>query len=156
MLQVIDLQPLIAIRKFDSFSRYGSPMQAEFWQQAAQTNRHVMLLPASQKASAIYEPPAIYASRSRMTLNTGYFARADYAAIEQYGNKVWQDLQAGKADDDTLYIIWDAEWIEQAHQTLADKMLICQADGYTVALSAENKLAQSGFDLSTYCSAAGN
>jgi hypothetical protein len=156
VLQYIDLQPLIAIRKFDSFSSYASPMQADFWQQAAQTNRHVILLPASQKASSIYEPPAIYASRSHMTLNTGYFARADYAAIEQYGNQVWQDLQAGKADDDTLYIIWEAEWIEQARQTLADKMLLCQVDGYTVALSAENKLAQSGFDLPASCSVPAN
>ena len=151
-VQYADLQPLIAIRKFDGFSSYESPLQADFWEEAAQTNRHVMLLPASTQASTIYEPFAIYASRNHMTLNTGYFARADYAAIEAYGNQAWQDLKAGQADADTLYLVWDETWAAEARRELSGTMLVCQVDGYSVLLSPENAITGAGLDLGSYCS----
>ena len=151
-VQYADLQPLIAIRKFDSFSSYESPLQAAFWEEAAQTNRHVLLLPASTQASTIYEPFAIYASRNHMTLNTGYFARADYAAIEAYGNQAWQDLKAGKADAETLYLVWDETWAAEARRELSGTMMVCQVDGYSVLLSPENAITGTGLDLASYCS----
>lgn len=140
MLQYFDVQPLVQAIKFHGFKQYQSPLQAEFWQQAAKTNQHVMLMPATSDAINIYEPFALYALQNKLTLNWGYFARADYAAIENYANQTWEHLKVGQADPRTLYIFWDPAWVALAKEYLPAFMLLCQVNGYEIILSPENKL----------------
>ena len=97
VLQYMDLQPLVAAKRFSGFEGYESPMQSEFWQQAAGTSRHMIILPSGLRAKEIYKPVAIFAVQNGLTLNWGYFSRADYDAIEAYGENTWQDLQAGQS-----------------------------------------------------------
>jgi len=117
---------------------------------AAQTNQHVFIYPA-EDAWTVYEPFALYTLHNNMTLNWGYFSRANYAEIANFGRHTWEDLKADHVAKDTLFIIWGDDALAQAKQFLSDKMLICQIDGYEVAFSPNNPVVQSGFDLKPYC-----
>jgi hypothetical protein len=150
VLQLIDLQPLYASKKVNGVEAYRSELQSEFWQTAAQTNQHVFIYPA-EDAWTVYEPFALYTLHNNMTLNWGYFSRANYAEIANFGRHTWEDLKADHVAKDTLFIIWGDDALAQAKQFLSDKMLICQIDGYEVAFSPNNPVVQSGFDLKPYC-----
>jgi hypothetical protein len=151
VLQLIDIQPLYSSKKSSGFEDYHSGMQAEFWQAAAKTNQHIILIPALN-AYSFYEPTALYARENQLTLNWGYFSRAEYVDIENYANRVWEGLKIGKTDQQTIYIFWGSDWEGLAKKELSKSMLICQVDGYEVVLSKNNDLAQTNFDLQQYCS----
>jgi hypothetical protein len=86
-----------------------------------------------------------------LTLNWGYFSRAQYDAIAKYAEGVWEDLKVGRADKETIYIFWDSDGERLAQEYLSDHMLICQIDGFSVVFSVDNKLTQTNLDLSRYC-----
>ncbi len=150
LLQFSDLQPLIQTKHQAGFASYQSPLQADFWQVAAETNQHLVIVPA-RKLFHEYEPFAIYAVHHHLTLNLGFFARSDTEAFASYALQVWDDLQANRSDAQTIYILTDEEWIALARDELAEELLVCEVDGFTVLLSRENGLAGSGFDLSADC-----
>jgi hypothetical protein len=150
LVQYADLQPLIAMKKQTAFVEYQTSMQSEFWQSAAETNLHIVAIPA-KKLTQAYEPLALYAVNHGLTLNLGYFARSDAQAFQAYADQVWQDLQANRLDNQTIYILTDEQMIAIARTRLAGNLFVCQVGGYTVLLSQENDLSRSGFDLSPYC-----
>lgn len=150
LIQIIDIRPLYVSKQYTNTLEYQSPLQAAFWQAAAENNRHVFLIPAS-KAHAIYEPFALFARQNQLTLNWGYFSRTDLNAIRALGEQVWEELQAGQSDKNTIYVFWGSDWEKVAQDELSDQMLICKFDGYTVALSAENRLIQTDFELTQDC-----
>ena len=151
ILQFIDIQPLYSSKKFNGFEDYQSNLQAEFWQMAAQSNKHIVLIPTTSTYEPIYEPFALYARQNKMTLNWGYFSRANYDAIQNYANQAWKGLQANQADNQTVYIFWNSEWEKLAKSSLSGQMLVCQVDGYEIALSTNNPITQTNIDLSPYC-----
>jgi hypothetical protein len=151
LLQFIDLQPLIESKKFTGFVDYQSPMQAEFWNQAAKTNQHVVVIP-KYKLTLDLEPIAIYAVHNNLTMNLGYFTRSNTLAYSDYAQQVWVDLKVNQSDPSTIYILTEPEWIDYARANLAGEMYVCEVDGYNVLFSSENGLTQTGFDLSPYCS----
>jgi hypothetical protein len=150
-LQLIDVQPLYFMKKNSVLDQYQTSLQADFWKAAAGTNRHIILLPVYSEAGNIYEPIAIYARQNNLTLNYGYFSRGPYGAMMQYGQAAWDNLKAGKADPETLYIFWEAEGQKAAGEYLARSMLICQVDGLRVVFSAENKVRGANVDLAGIC-----
>lgn len=151
VIQLIDIQPLYSAKKISGFSDYHSPIQGEFWQEASKTNEHIVILPATQDLLSFYEPIALYAQQNEMTLNWGYFSRADYKTIEKDGEQIWNDLLANKIDNKTLYLLWDPKFVLAAKESLSANMLVCKVDGYNVVLSKDNKLVQNNIDLSHYC-----
>jgi hypothetical protein len=151
LLQFVDIQPLYQPKKLTGITIYQSPLQSEFWESAALTNKHVVIIPA-RKLRPPYEPFALYAVRNHLTLNLGYFARSDTLAFEEYSQKVWEDLQAHRPDAQTLYILSNPEYTTFAKENLADDMFICEIDDFTVLFSAENELAQAISEFSPYCS----
>jgi hypothetical protein len=151
VLQLIDIQPLYSLKKYNGFVAYKSDLQAEFWQAASKTNQHILFIPP-ENLNPIYEPVALYARQNNLTLNWGYFARGNYGAIKTYGNQVWEDLKDNRANKQTIYIFYGSEWIGLAKEYLSSHMLICKVDGYNIALSVDNQLIQSNFDLTPYCS----
>jgi hypothetical protein len=152
IIQLIDIQPLYSEVRITDFSKYKSPMQAEFWSEAAKANEHIIILPATGDVRSIYQPIASYAQKNRMRLNWGYFARADYQSIESDAERIWTDLQADKADNQTMYFIWSPEWVSLAKKSLSTNKVICNVDGFTVLLAPDNKLAQTKAALLPYCS----
>jgi hypothetical protein len=151
LVQLIDLTPLYSSKKFNEFEDYQSNLKAKFWQAAVTTNEHIVLIPVNI-SQFNYEPIALYARQNQMTLNTGYFARANSGAMEEYADQVWEDLKLNRADNQTIYIFWDSKWEELAKEYLSGHMLICQVDGYYIALSVNNTLTQTNFDLAHSCS----
>ena len=151
LLQYGDILPLSQPKKLSDITVYQTPLQSEFWNSAARTNEHIVIIPA-KRLRAPYEPFALFAVRNHLTLNLGYFARYDTLAFQEYSEKVWEDLQDNRPDAQTIYILSDPEWITIAKENLADELFICQIDGFTVLFSAENELAQAVSEFSPYCS----
>jgi hypothetical protein len=151
LLQFVDIQPLYQPKELPRITRYHSPLKSEFWESAALTNKHIVIIPASRLRPP-YEPFAIFAVRNQLTLNLGYFARSDELAFEAYRNKVWEDLKAQKSDGQTIYILSNPEYITFAKENLVNNMFVCEIDEFTVLFSAENELVQSIPDFSSYCS----
>jgi hypothetical protein len=141
VIQFVDIQPLYQPKQLPGIVSYQSPLQSDFWKTAAQTNEHIVIVPA-RKLRPPYEPFAIYAVRNQLTLNLGYFARYDMLAFAEYSQKVWEDLKANQPDSQTIYILTEPEYITFARDNLADDMFICMIDTFTVLFSEENKLAQ--------------
>lgn len=139
IIQFIDLQPLFSAKYISNQNDFFSPFHSEFWKAAAATNKHIVLLPAIE-AKEIYEPFALYARKNQLTLNWGYFSRADLPAINKYGDQVWENLKNGHADPQTIYLIWRDDWIKNAKEILPLNLMICQVDNYWVVLSKENSL----------------
>jgi len=152
VVQFIDLQPIAGSKKFHGFLEYDQPMQIEFWQEAAKTNRHIFLMPPMGNEGLNHQPISYYAQQNGLTMNWGYFARADGDSIGHFAMRVWEDLKTGEADPQTIYIFWTREWIEYAQVYLSGHMLICQVDGYTIAISTDNELTNLNFDLTKHCS----
>lgn len=140
LIQWVDLQPLRAMHYQTEFVRYQSPLQSPFWAQAAQTNDHLVIIPERRLKQA-QEPLAIYAQQNGLTLNLGYFTRSDAQAFADYAAQTWQDLQAGRVDDRTLYVLTDEDWIALAEQRLNQGLYRCRVDGFAVVFSAQNALA---------------
>ena len=151
VLQLIDVQGLFPSKKFNNFGVYQSPLQhTEFWRPAAETNRHIVLLPVNDSPPGL-NPFIIYARQNNLTLNWGYFSRADNEAIDEYANKAWEELKLNLADKQTIYVFWDPLWEDRVEENLSDSMLICKVDGYEVALSVDNLITETVTDLSEYC-----
>ncbi|HNT53574.1 MAG TPA: DUF6311 domain-containing protein [Anaerolineaceae bacterium] len=141
LLQLLDLQPLYVMKHMSGFAGYEPAIvQSGFWIAAAETNDHLVLLPA-KKLPLDFEPLAVYARQNRLTINLGFFARSDLTAIQSHGRQVWQDLLAGRPDSRTLYILITPEWADLARYYLDESLYICEVDGLTVMFSPENGLA---------------
>jgi hypothetical protein len=151
LVQLIDLNPLYSSKKIIGIDDYQLDLKAEFWQALARTNQHIILIPA-EISKLTYEPLALYARKNNLTFNTGYFGRADYGAIEDYADRVWEDLKADRADDQTVYIFWGSDWEGLAADYLSGHMLICYVEGYHIVLAVNNKLTQTNFNLTPSCS----
>lgn len=150
LLQYSDLQPLYQSKKIAELTDYQTGLQSDLWKEAAETNNHIVVIPA-RKLRPPYEPIAIYAVRNHLTLNIGYFARSDMGAIEAYGQKKWEDLQANQADPQTIYIITDPNMIAYAKKALSANLFTCEVDDLTVLFSPENELAKAESAHSGYC-----
>ena len=150
ILQLIDIQPMYSSKKQTAFGVYQSPLQSDFWQAAANVNAHVIVLPTTDTPASL-NAISIYARQNNLTLNWGYFSRADENLIEDYSRHTWEDLQAGKSDPQTIYIFWEPEFLEMVDETLDESMLVCTVDGYKIAISKDNPVNQSGIDLSNLC-----
>jgi hypothetical protein len=151
LVQSSDLSRVFEFNKYSGFVSYDSPLESEFWKQAVKSNRHIILFPANRSAENIYEPFAILARQNKLTLNWGYFSRADNAALEKYGNQAWEDLKTNRADAQTIYIIYDPEWDSAVQANLSGRMLVCQVDGFDVVLSSDNGLTLTNMDLTRFC-----
>ncbi|HPH96973.1 MAG TPA: DUF6311 domain-containing protein [Anaerolineaceae bacterium] len=151
LLQLVDLRPLYTAKTPTGFTRYESGLLMEFWEPAAQTNAHIVIIPA-KKLTSEYEPLAIFAAHNRLTLNLGYFARSDVQAFQSYAQETWAQLKAGQADDRTIYVLSDPEWIAFAKSNLTRSLYFCELDEFAILFSADNAVAQTDFNAPLYCS----
>lgn len=152
VLQFFDIRPLYDSKRLDGFSVYESNLQQAFWQEAADNNEHIVIIPARYNKLFPYESLALYAVDNNLTLNYGYFARSDSGKNAVYANGIGEGLMLGEVDAETLYIFSDRIWEERAGEELADSMPVCEVDGYTVAFSTQNRMMSTGFDFASFCS----
>jgi hypothetical protein len=140
-VQLLDLQPLIQGKRFEATQDYTSPLTAAFWDSAANTFKHVMILPAFRQTNA-YAPFAIFAATHGQTLNWGYFARANYAAIQAYGQQETQNLIGGKASADTLYVFCQISDVRQIAASPQNQLAFYNIDSYFLGYPQSHPLAQ--------------
>ncbi|MCB2202400.1 hypothetical protein KQH56_00180 [bacterium] len=137
-IQIIDIQPLYTISGLDHFVRYENPLSSNFWQSASESNNHILIYPANGSAMNYYGPIAGYAQEKSMTLNWGYFARADNAAMEEYAEEQVNKLEEGLADSETLYIFYNDQGFQFLKNLDTENVVICDIDGYQIAFSKQN------------------
>ncbi|MDY6868939.1 MAG: DUF6311 domain-containing protein, partial [Chloroflexota bacterium] len=113
-IQIIDIQPLYTISGLDHFVRYEDPLSSQFWQSTSEHNKNILIYPANGSAMDIYGPLAGYAEKNNLTLNWGYFARSNKAAMEEYAEEQVKKLEEGKGNSETLYIFYN----DQGYQFL--------------------------------------
>ncbi len=148
VVQFFDLQPLISSKRIKGFVEYvGGDLRSEFWQYAAESNDEMVIIPFEY-----YEHMALYAVHHDMRINVGYFGRADYNAMQAYGEEKWHELLNGKADPNTIYVLSDSKYEMITDSELSDQFVICKVDQYTVLLSTENEILDSYFNKLNYCS----
>jgi hypothetical protein len=148
LLQFFDLQPLIESRKVAELTGYTSGgMKESIWKPIGQTNKHIDIIPTEYYAHLV-----VFAAHHEMTINSGYFGRADYMGMENDAYDIWDGLLSGKSEKDTIYVLSQDKFVAQAKADLSDRMYVCYVDGYNVLFSADNLLTKTDFDFNSYCS----
>ena len=147
LIQFLDLSPLYKSKRVTDLMEYGSSLQNEFWQVAGITNHHIEIIPTEY-----YEHLAIYAVRHDMSIGSGYFGRADVNAMEKFASDQWDKLLIGISDPQTIYILSDAKYQQEAQEKLENNMYICHINGYDLLLSKDNPVTKEDLDLDSYCS----
>lgn len=147
-LQVIELEPLYSAKHSAGFIDYHSPLQSDFWAASAKTNKHIVFIPGDKPSN--YEPIALYARENKMTLNTGYFARSDQKAINNYADQALEEIKNGHPDSETIYIFWKDD-MPDLIDTSGIQGKICQVDNYQIFLSPQNQIQNENVNLSDYC-----
>lgn len=147
LIQFFDIQPLYSSKRVKGYAEYTSKMQDGFWTAAAKTNKAIVIIPTEY-----YEQVVLYADKNHMTVNSGYFARADYNAMEANALQIWNDLLAGKSDPQTLYLLSEQKYTDSAAANLSKSMYLCNFNDYTVLFSKDNEVAKIAGDLESYCS----
>ena len=138
VIQLMDIQPLYSSKHMTDIQEFHSTTQSAFWDELGKTNQHIVVIPGKRELEFDYEPIAEFAVKNGLTMNWGYFARADYGAIEKNGEQTWDDLLEGNFDNETVYMFQGDEWKSKARESLANTMVICTVDHYTLALSPDN------------------
>jgi hypothetical protein len=143
ILQFFDLAPMLNGRANFVSHPYQSPLQSNFWQEAKGSFRHIEMLPATVSLLKIYEPIAIYAAEQNMTLNWGYFARADYTRIYNNGVETIDRLKSGIVSSDTIYQFCDLSDVHAIEsENLQGNIRFYQIDNFVLGLSSSNKVTQ--------------
>jgi hypothetical protein len=60
--------------------------------------------------SDFYIPLAYFAYRLNVTFNSGYFARVNEGQARQYCQNLHEQIQQGRFDDDTIYVVHQQYW----------------------------------------------
>lgn len=138
VIQLMDIQPLYSQKRMTELQEFHSTTQSAFWNELGKTNQHIVVIPGQRELEFDYEPIAQFAMENGMTMNWGYFSRANYAAIGKYAEQTWDDLLAGNFDNNTIYMFQGNDWKSKARKSLSDTMVLCTVDDFMLALSPDN------------------
>lgn len=137
-IQAIDIQPLYTSRGISHFVEYHSPLISEFWQEAGENNNSIILYPVDGSVFNTYEPIAEYAQQNQMNINWVYSARNNQRALEEFTESEINQLKNGNANPTALYIFYNDTGYQVLNGISSDKTVICDIDGYRIALSIYN------------------
>jgi Family of unknown function (DUF6311) len=97
-------------------------VEMDGWERAAEGYEHLALYPvpmiaagwhgcaAQEYAMTDYVSVGYKAYRSSLTFNGGYVARIDTRRMQRYCAEFESEIQAGKLDDKTIYVVHPAHW----------------------------------------------
>lgn len=130
-VQIWDMQPIMAFFRTKFATPWESPMQAQFWQEAAQRYRRIALAPADSNVP-IYLPMALLAADNGLVINVAYLARIDDAALVAERAETLAAVESGNLATDTLYVFSDETLFEKALQRKPATTLGAKIDGFSV------------------------
>ncbi|MBO9663265.1 DUF6311 domain-containing protein [Dokdonella sp.] len=116
----------------------GTRLTDPRWADLARGRRHLTMLPpvACGKSAGSYLPFQLFAAEHELTLNTGYVARWNLKATQQYCTDLAERAGAGAWSAQDIYVIGPAErwkaFLEQAPSLSCEKL-----DGYDVCVVAD-------------------
>ena len=139
-IQTIDIQSLYTSRGISQFVEYHSPLVSEFWQEASKSNNNIILYPIDNSAFDYYEPISEYAQINQMKINWVYTARNDQDILEEFVESKLIELKNGNVNPETLYIFYNDVGYKALNEVPTDSAVICDIDGYRIALSNQNPI----------------
>ena len=150
-IQTLDIQPLYTSRGISHFVEYHSPLVSEFWQEAGENNNSIILYPVNGPIINFYGPIAEYAQLNQMNINWVYSARDDQKILEEFAEDKINELKSGNANSETLYIFYNDDGYQVLNNIPSDKAVICDIDGYRIALSIHNPVLNHNSDWLAEC-----
>ncbi|MEZ5285942.1 MAG: hypothetical protein R2712_14265 [Vicinamibacterales bacterium] len=107
-LQAADLAGVYRLRREGFRSGYESPLTDPFWSALPAGTRHLVICPSNMcvpcDRAMDYRPLALVAG-TRASLNGGYAARYDAAAVQRYCAALDDDMRRGRVEADTVYVV---------------------------------------------------
>ena len=85
-----------------------SPLADPFWESAAKHYKKIVRVPVWNE-QAVWEKFAGYAAQYHLGTNSVFMGRVDKNKIDASNVKLQAEIQSGKLDDDTLYVVEDVE-----------------------------------------------
>lgn len=110
MLQAADLWGPLATVRAAHATELVDPLPSRFWDRVPPRYEHLVLNPTNMCSPAgfDYRYFALAAGRAHMTINAGYAARHDPAAVAAYCRTLADDTANRRVREDTLYVVADA------------------------------------------------
>ena len=140
-LQALDLGGaygrVLARAQAPAWANWTDPLQSAVWDAALPHYRHLVMAPPDM-CVAVWPQPAgdhlpfsLLAGRHGATVNSGFASRYDAGAVSGYCAALRADLEAGRVDDDSLYVLNPG--MRQVLGAATPTPLACgAADGYAV------------------------
>jgi hypothetical protein len=154
-LQIIDLWPIYqshrqvrwnpALHWNPQLPVWNNPLKSAIWELAAPYYRHITLLPpgACGEAAAPYQPFAYLAGHHGLTINSGQMARFDDQQTGEYCQQLLKDLQQGKVEHDTVYIVHPT-YLANLQKNARRDLVCSKIDDFEVCVTEQSYLKMEG------------
>lgn len=119
---------------------YAHALSNEFWREAPEHYRNLTLVPSINRPPN-WENFAIYAASHHLTTNAVHMARVDLERQEASNIKLNQQIETGKFNSDTLYIV-ENRFVIAALATAPDATAIAKIDTFNVIAPDWNNCKQ--------------
>lgn len=131
--QVADLSPAITRlpEHFAAEPPLLTPLKDPFWAAAGAKYKRLLLV-RPDGANVDWLALGRFATKHRMAINYGYFARTNWYVKEAANQKRLDALQQGAPDPEALYIICDGKVMDGLRQSLPSDAWAGQVDGMQV------------------------
>lgn len=134
-LQVSDTSPgwmwLRNSLMFPNPPEYGTPLQNQFWSEAAKRYKKVIRVPIENK-SPLWGVFADYAAKYSLGTNSVYLARVNKEKVEDVNKALLETITTGKFDGDAIYIIDDWKILQSDISYNKKTDLLARIDGFNV------------------------
>ena len=136
--QALDLAPRYeAMRQLRSATVHD-PLQSPLWRAAPRHYRRLTLAPTNlcePSANVDHTAFSLLAGRERLTINAGSAARAASSATADYCQRLTRELDAGRVDPATLYVL-RADLADRFRSAATTPVICPRIDQYIVCVAA--------------------
>lgn len=119
---------------------YAHALSNAFWREAPEHYRNLTLVPSINRPPN-WENFAIYAASHHMTTNAVHMARVDLEKQEASNIKLNQQIETGKFNSDTLYVV-ENRFVIAALATAPDDTAIAKIDTFNIIAPGWNNCKQ--------------
>ena len=133
LIQAIDIGPALSeIGKRYVGSQSNLSLSDPLWNTSEiMSAKHIAFVRASNKAQG-WEKLSLFAAKRQMSINVGYFARIDAAALDEQQIRLAQTVWSGDYDPSTVYVFNDDKlWVSALYSARTEARFFI-ADGYRV------------------------
>jgi hypothetical protein len=129
-------------RRWDTtLQTWNNPLKSAIWKIAAPHYQHITLVPpiACGEPAAPYQPFSYLAGHYGLTINTGQLARFDADKTGQYCQQLLKDLQQGKVEHNTIYVLHPS-YLENFKKVTPLPLTCAKIDGFDICVTEQSYL----------------